>query len=58
MPAMAKGIVMFLNILFFLGCAGLPPLPPLPPLGCDSMQTVCVCTEDGDCHWEFQCVAY
>jgi len=56
MPAMAKGITMFLNILFYLSCTGLPPLAPLPPIGCDDMQTVCVCNEDGDCHWEFQCV--
>ena len=46
---------MILGILFYLSC-GLPPLPPLPPIGCDSMQSVCVCGEDGDCHWEFQCI--
>ena len=38
-------------------CSGIP-LPPTPPLGCQSMQSICVCDMNGMCHWEYKCVPY
>lgn len=44
-----------LIFIMILWSCGLAPLPPLPPLGCDSMQPVCVCDNQGNCFWQFIC---
>jgi hypothetical protein len=30
-------------------------LKPLPPVGCKSEKARCICDEDSNCHWEFDC---
>jgi len=30
-------------------------IKPIPPIGCKSENAHCVCTADGECHWEFDC---
>jgi hypothetical protein len=30
-------------------------IKPIPPIGCKAEDAHCVCTAQGQCHWEFDC---
>lgn len=44
--------------LTILMSCGIPPIPPIPSIGCSSMRPVCICDQEGNCEWQFMCVAY